>query len=235
MATTKSMLDRQLAMGIRPHAYLLWGNDEAGKESAFQHIIAPYISGDYRIHPNVFEVSVPEGETSISIETVRRIRARALETPFDISGGEARNIIIIRDIDAITYPGISVLLKILEEPPERTMFVAFTRRYHAIFPTLKSRFSSFRFFAIPDVSISATHDIARAVSEMTKRAENGTVKEYVEERIVAAERALRSHLGKPEMGTLVHSLDSILVAHRAFLTDPSINKRLVGEYIAMLS
>ena len=229
------MLDRQLAMGIRPHAYLLWGNDEVGKEKALQRIVAPYLSGDYRTHPNVLEISIPEGEISISIKTVRRIRARALETPFDIPGGEARNIIIIRDIDAITYEGVSVLLKILEEPPERTIFIAFTRHYNALFPTLKSRFSSFRFFAVPEVAISATHDIARAVSEMTKRAESGTVEPFIEERIVAAERTLRTHIGKPDVGSHAYSFDLILTAYRAFLTDPTINKRLVGEYIAMLS
>ncbi len=230
-----AMLEQQRASGIFPHAYLLWGNDEAKKEEALKYIISPYSGNGIEANPNIFEIRLGAEEKSISIDDIRRIRRRALETPFAVPNGEAKNIIIIRSLDAVTAHGVAALLKILEEPPSFTVFVAMTNNFYGVLPTLRSRFSSFRFYSHVAPTAGSTHDVAKAVDDMKRIAERGGIEEFVALRIHALEYQVRSGVGKDHVVKTLTACERLLEAYRTLIVNPTINKRLVGEYAALLS
>jgi DNA polymerase III delta prime subunit len=230
-----ALLERQHASGVRPHAYLLWGNDEVKKEEALKYIMSPYVGDHPSANPNIFEIGIREGEKSISIDDIRHARARAMETPFAVSSGEAKNIIIIRSLDAVTIQGASALLKILEEPPESTLFIGMTGHVYGVLPTLRSRFSSFRFYTRQAIEAGASHDVARAADDMKRIAEKGGIEEFIGKRINALEYKIRSGLNGGNMKAQVEACERLLEAYRAVLINPTINKRLSGEYAALLS
>lgn len=93
-------------------------------------------------HPDLLVIERPTdpdtGRTkaSIPVEEIRRI------TPFlrrtsSIEGGW--RIVIVDDADTMTRSSQNSLLKILEEPPEKTVLVLITHRAGALLPTVYSR------------------------------------------------------------------------------------------------
>lgn len=71
----------------------------------------------------------------ISKEMAMTIRNEATTTP----NAGARKFLIIDDADRMKNEASNLLLKIFEEPPERTVFILLTANEHLILPTIKSR------------------------------------------------------------------------------------------------
>ncbi len=112
------------------------------------------------IHPDVVTL-VREGAAQIvPIESVRnQVIARIGLPPH-----EARTrMFIVEEATAMAPPAANSLLKTLEEPPARTVFVLCTTAPEQLLPTIRSRCQRVRFAAgaaLPDAI--ATHDPARA-------------------------------------------------------------------------
>lgn len=93
----------------------------------------------------------PSGKGSaIKIDTVREIRREAYLKPYE---GKFK-VFIIDDADNLTQESQNALLKILEEPPSRTVFILITRLHHRITGTIRSRCHILRFKAISAEEIS---------------------------------------------------------------------------------
>ena len=78
---------------------------------------------------------------SISIERIRELRREATLKPFE---GRWR-VIIISEADKMTQEASNALLKILEEPSERMLFLLTTSRLDHLLPTIVSRCQNLRF------------------------------------------------------------------------------------------
>ncbi|HEU24145.1 MAG: hypothetical protein C0176_00630 [Mesoaciditoga sp.] len=88
---------------------------------------------------DTFEV---EREEYVSIDTVRKIRSFLSYPPSNAS----RKYVIIDEMSLLTPEASSALLKIVEEPPDYAVFLAFSSNIDSIFSTLKSRFFIFTGF-----------------------------------------------------------------------------------------
>ena len=96
------------------------------------------------IHPDVVTL-VREGAAQIvPIETVRaQVIARIALPPHE---GETR-VFIVEEATAMAPPAANALLKTLEEPPPRTLFVLCTSAPEQLLPTIRSRCQRVRFGA----------------------------------------------------------------------------------------
>ncbi|WP_026380269.1 DNA polymerase III subunit delta' [Afifella pfennigii] len=111
-------------------------------------------------HPNVLHLQRPWDDkrktfrTVISVDTVRRI------VPFlgTTAGEGAWRIVIVDGAEEMNRSAANALLKALEEPPERTVFVLVTARPGQLLPTIRSRCRSFHFGLLSETEIARIFD-----------------------------------------------------------------------------
>lgn len=77
----------------------------------------------------------PGEKTSIGIETIRELKRNVSLKPYK----DPNRLVIIEDAKALTIEAQNALLKILEEPPERTFFVLLSDDTESLLPTIVSR------------------------------------------------------------------------------------------------
>ena len=86
-------------------------------------------------HPNFFFISIDEGKEQISIDKVRK--------SFDFINNSSMNndyrIILIDNIEFLNLNSSNALLKILEEPNEKLIFILIHNSSYKILETIKSR------------------------------------------------------------------------------------------------
>ena len=106
------------------------------------------------------------------------------------------------------------MLKILEEPPPRCVIIATTNNTRALLPTIKSRFSVFRFWKKDLVyGKSGGDELEEKIKKALARAETSARLQPTRNNVLKFEK---------------------LLAICKFSGDPTINNRLAGEYINMI-
>ncbi|MBK9070301.1 MAG: hypothetical protein IPL79_04770 [Myxococcales bacterium] len=151
------VLRQSWASGALHHAHLLTGNltaalgvsmalaadfncDAGGPAGLGQ---APVACGTcaacerigHGVHPDVITVAGEGAAGAIPIETVRAISASMAMPPH-----EARvRVFVIADAGALLGAAANALLKTLEEPPARTIFMLCARSQQSVMPTIRSR------------------------------------------------------------------------------------------------
>jgi len=159
---------RQLRQGLLKkrvsHAYLFAGPDGVGKQTTALALAAALncakqnegdacsvcrnclrlMAGNYPDFCNL----KPQGST-IKIEQIRGIQARLSLTSFE---GNFR-VIVLDEADKMTDEAANSLLKLLEEPPQSTVFILLTAMPAAILPTILSRCVEVRFLSLLPATI----------------------------------------------------------------------------------
>jgi DNA polymerase-3 subunit delta' len=102
------------------------------------------------IHPDVTLVR-PEDKTVITIDQIRTVAMRASLHPYE---GKSK-VFILDPADLLQEPAANALLKTLEEPTQRTLFVLVTASPDALLPTLLSRCQGVRFDRLGEGSLRA--------------------------------------------------------------------------------
>ena len=169
------------------------------------------------IHPDVVTL-VREGAAQIvPIESVRNnVIARVGFPPHE---GTVRVFIVV-EASALAPPAANALLKTLEEPPSRTMFVLCTTAPEQLLPTIRSRCQRVRFAAgaaLPAAAdparaerVAALGDeLARDVHEPSLPVRIAEAKGDAAPVLVAAARALHGR------ATAAASQGDVAIAHRA--------------------
>ncbi len=87
-------------------------------------------------HPDFFLL---HSETEIGIESIRILEQRLLKR------SPGWRVILIDTIDNLNRNSANALLKILEDPPEHTLFLGICHQLGTILPTLRSRFQKISF------------------------------------------------------------------------------------------
>jgi len=107
-----------------------------------------------RIHPDVLLIE-PEGAEMIKVEVVRQVVGQVSYRPFE---GRYR-VVVVDQADQMNDTAQNVLLKTLEEPPQRTIMVLVTAQPDSLLATIRSRCCQVRFAPL------AASEIARALVE----------------------------------------------------------------------
>lgn len=159
---TEHMLAAAFAGGRLHHAWLLTGREGIGKATLAyrfaRHVLAEpgerqsdrlAVAEEGRTsrqvralsHPGLlvlrrpYDVRAKRFPVSIPIDEVRRLRAF-----FSLrAGGEAWRVVIVDQADELNVAAANALLKSLEEPPTRTLFLLVSSEPGALLPTIRSR------------------------------------------------------------------------------------------------
>ncbi|CDK00346.1 MULTISPECIES: DNA polymerase III subunit delta' [Microbacterium] len=148
------------------HAWLLTGPPGSGRSTLAYAFAAALIANDEHdqgamrqvlagTHPDL--TALRTERVIITIDEARKLVERAAYSP---SLGRHR-VIVVEDADRMTERTSNVLLKSLEEPPERTVWILCAPSEADLLPTIRSRVRSVR-LREPEVA-----DVARLVAERT--------------------------------------------------------------------
>lgn len=147
-------IEKDISSGNLAHAYLLAGPNSVGKntvakkiagilqcENDFCHNCNACLQVEKGCHVDtvVFE---DDGE-SIKIETVRKILER-----LSMTRQSQYKVLLIQSLERMTTEAANSFLKMLEEPPERTIFIMTTDNIRLILPTILSRVRVVKFNSV---------------------------------------------------------------------------------------
>lgn len=151
-----SALEKDILSSALHHAYLFVGPEKIGKfriakamtailqcQNNFCHTCPVCIQIEKKCHADTIELE-DDGE-SIKIHTIRDIIARLAMT-----GQGKYKILLIENIGRLTQEASNCLLKILEEPPEKTLFIFTAGQLRDIIPTIASRMRFIYFKKLQD-------------------------------------------------------------------------------------
>ena len=138
-------LERDIKSNNSSHAYLLAGPNSVGKhtvskklagilqcEKNFCHKCKTCIQIEHGAH--VDTVQLKDNQESIKIGDVRKIIERC-----NMTGQSQYKIFLIQSIERMTTEAANSLLKVLEEPPGKTLFILTTNNLRGLLPTIVSR------------------------------------------------------------------------------------------------
>lgn len=141
-------LGKDIASGNLAHAYLFTGPESVGKYAAAKRMAEILQCENFGCkecqtcfqvergsHGDTYEIDLMKelGE-SIKIRDMRRLIEKA-----NLSGKSRFKIFLLPNITRFTREAANAFLKLLEEPPEKTIFLLTTSDLHLILPTIISR------------------------------------------------------------------------------------------------
>lgn len=183
-ANARLQLQRAIARSRVPHAYLFTGPVGAlfhdavaalacalncmtapGEACGHCEACAKILQG---IHPDIITLSREGAAQIVPIETVRtQVIGRISLLPHEA----AIRLIIVEEATAMAPPAANALLKTLEEPPARTVFILCTTAPEQLLPTLRSRCQRVRFRAGSESGMEATIAVGATGASDALRAE----------------------------------------------------------------
>lgn len=122
--------------GKGAHAYLFAGAGSVDKKSVAVAFARELIgAGEASFNPDLMLVEVEEGERGISIDRIREIKKFLSFAPY---AGENK-VVIINEFERMKPEASSAILKILEEPPAKSVLILISDYPAMILPTILSR------------------------------------------------------------------------------------------------
>jgi DNA polymerase III delta prime subunit len=166
------------------HAVVFEGDTGAAREAALQYI-EKVLEIPLRQNP---DFSLVEYER-VTIHEARKLKEEACNHPL----GHARVFLIV--CDTILLEAQNALLKLLEEPAERTHFVLILPTVETLLPTVRSRlFYAGRFFSTSKEGGDTTHFISASYKERMKIVARMTEdKDRVQARILISQLLTHVH------------------------------------------
>lgn len=147
-----SLLRQLTESGNIPNFLLFSGPKGVGKTTACR-ILNRTLNGGGGDSTSYIEI---DAASNNGVDEVRELQERVRYH----HSGEWR-VVVLDEAHSLTSQAFNALLKVLEEPPARTVFIMVTTRPESIPDTVKSRAMQFRFSAIP------SKDIAVRLAEIT--------------------------------------------------------------------
>lgn len=145
-----------------PNALLFFGNENTGRKKAafFFAKGCNCFKGaglacnnckscrkiDAKSHPDILSVDHEQGKKIISISQIRELGLAISSRP-----NEAKfRMVLILNADLMNIQAQNALLKMLEEPPEKTFFILVANKISFLLPTISSRCRKLRFKPLTD-------------------------------------------------------------------------------------
>jgi len=182
----RAAADADAAPGAMTHSWLITGPPGSGRSNLAYAFAAALLSGgdepdDFterqvraRTHPDLAVLSTER--VIISIDEVRSLVSSSQYSP----SVSRYRVMVIEDADRMTERTSNLLLKALEEPPPRTVWILCAPSDADLLPTIRSRVRTVR-LRVPDASDVADLLVAR----------NGVDRDTA----LAAAREAQSHIG----------------------------------------
>ncbi|PZF64386.1 DNA polymerase III subunit delta' [Curtobacterium sp. MCBD17_013] len=171
VAALRAAAEAPEGSGSMTHSWLITGPPGSGRSNVALAFAAALV-GDgpdddralmqvtARTHPDVAVLS-----TQRVIITIDEIRSLVTGSHYAPSVGRHR-VVIVEDADRMTERTSNLLLKALEEPPERTVWILCAPSEADLIPTIRSRVRSVR-LRVPDVASVADLIVARTGVDRT--------------------------------------------------------------------
>lgn len=180
-----------LTSGRFSHAVIIEGDDGLGK-STFARLLAKGLLCDREcppcgecahcvkiskgIHPDLTIVSGEGKSGSISVDSIRAIRADAYTPPNEA----VRKVYIIEDCEKLPVASQNTLLKVFEEPPSGAVFILTCRSKMSLLTTILSRARVFSLLPVTDAEAiervaEIRSDIPRESIESAVRSSGGNI------------------------------------------------------------
>jgi len=171
----QNFLEQQLASGRLHHALLFEGEEGIGKADFAFHFAYFLLAGGFGewrdinpeslvwrqmeqgTHPGLlyisrgFDAKSGNMRTSVTVDDVRRVSKFLQQTSAD----RQWRIVIIDPADDMNRNAANALLKTLEEPPAKTLFILISHNMGRLLPTIRSRCQSLRFKLLSDEELRA--------------------------------------------------------------------------------
>jgi DNA polymerase III subunit delta' len=243
-AEAETLFLRACMSGRLPHAWLLTGPKGIGKATFAYRLIRFLLSAS--TSPNV-DMNLPSirriqscshadllvlgssGDTDIGVDEARSIHEFLAMTPAE---GNWR-IVLIDSIDALNRNAANALLKILEEPPTRTLIFLVSHNPGMLLPTIRSRCRQLKLKPLE------TEDFARIVLEHAPDADEALLDAY--HRLSSGSPGVALFLLEQEAIALYHAFLSLFAAgktvpewHKAHaLAEQLAGKQDAGRFQAL--
>lgn len=137
----KVLVERLIATGRLPHAYLLAGPAGIGKRMFADDVVRALVPPGYGPDSRVIEHDIPVEE----VRELKRWMYMRPACPFKT--------VIVDDADGVGTEAANTLLKVLEEPPSYAKFFLVTGRAGAVMPTIASRCERMDFMPLGDADM----------------------------------------------------------------------------------
>lgn len=189
----ESLLLQYIREGRVPHAVIFAGPSGIGKASMAFRVVR-YLLADERErsegnslcisadspafrqvassgHPDLITIAKPDDKNNIPVDEARKI-APFLRMTSSRGGWRAA---IVDDADTMNRNAQNALLKILEEPPEKTLLVLVAHRPGAIVPTIRSRCRVVNFSPLNTQDMREVVGRSRSFAELDARTQNDLI------------------------------------------------------------
>lgn len=131
-------LSGSLSSGRIANAYLFSGPEGVGKALAARLFLMELMRTSSVEHPDILWI---KPEKSIKIEQIRQAREKLSLKPYE----KPYSACVIEDAHLMTLEGANALLKVLEEPPGKSLLILITSKKELLLPTIVSRCASVPF------------------------------------------------------------------------------------------
>lgn len=141
------------------HGLLISGSAGSGKRTLAEYLSAELIGvtmdrlSDY---PYYVVIAKPSDKQEIPIEAVRQLISSLKLNPAISNKGIVKRVVLISDAQLLSEEAQNALLKLLEEPPQSTIFIFTVPTDKSVLPTIVSRLQK---LAISPVSLEKNPEL----------------------------------------------------------------------------
>ncbi|MBF0379088.1 MAG: DNA polymerase III subunit delta' [Desulfamplus sp.] len=130
---------------------------------------------DSKMHPDIITIA-PEPEKSvIKISQIRELFSSTSSKPHEAK----MRMVMVEEAHTMNQEAANALLKILEEPPERTFFILIARELHELLPTIISRCRHLRFKPLSQDDVAQrliqNFNISPSFAKIASKSSNGDI------------------------------------------------------------
>lgn len=167
----KKYFERLFKNGTLGHAYLFVGQDSAGKYDFAEDVCEMLTGKRSENNPDIKLIGPDRDGAKIYIEDVRNLKSFMALKPHS----SEYKIAVVNDADTMTVEAANAMLKILEEPPKKSIIILISPKPRILPRTIISRCESVIFLPPAEVQ---TDEMRRALADLRK-----AVKQSMAERI----------------------------------------------------